>query len=85
MDRLDGSFNRGFTAGLQKALEIMQYISDDMRVHKRKLNAKAAIEILQAAINGRETLRENPEAFVRCLSSGGYEVYNPQKRGHYET
>lgn len=80
MEKLDGGYIRGFTAGLQKAQEIIKYIDFDMKLHKRRLNAKSLAEIFDIAIKEREKLRENPEAFIRCLSSGGYEVYEPNRR-----
>ncbi len=79
MQKLDGGYVRGYTEGLKKALEIIEYIPTDNRLHGRKTTVKSLSEALMAAIEGREALRENPEAFVRCNSKGGYEVYEPVK------
>jgi len=80
LDKLSGDYIRGFTAGLQKVQEIMQYIESDMKFHKRRMNTKSLMEILNCAIKDREKLRENPEAFVRCTNDGGFEVYEPMRR-----
>lgn len=81
MDRLDGGYIKGFTDGLIKAREIIEYIDTDNRMHGHRSTIKRLSEALECAIKGREALRENPEAFVRCNSKGGYEVYEPNKSG----
>lgn len=80
MDKLDGSYIRGFTAGLRKAQEIVVDIKGDLKRFKRSYNSKSLSEALDAAIKGRETLRENPEAFVRYTNEGKFEVYEPKNR-----
>lgn len=75
MEKLDGGFIRGFTAGLQKSKEIVGYICNDMRWHKRRITAKELEKALDCAIENREELRENPDAFVRCCKDG-YEVFD---------
>lgn len=77
MDKLDGGYIRGFTEGLKKAQEIIRYIYPDMKAHGRKKRHRELLEAFDCAIAERETLRENPEAFVRCSHKGGYEVYEP--------
>lgn len=80
MERLDGSYIRGFTAGLQAAKEIFTCIVPDMRMHKRRMTDKEIQKIIDCAIREREQLRENPDAFIRCCANGGYEVYAKEKR-----
>lgn len=75
MEKLDGSYIRGFTAGLQEAKNVLQYIYPDMKYHKRRLNLKEIEKILDCAIANREILREYPGLFIRCSSDGGYEVF----------
>ena len=80
MERLDGSYIRGFTAGLQAAKEIFTYIVPDMRMHKRRMTDKEIQKIIDCAIKEREQLRENSDAFIRCCANGGYEVYAEERR-----
>lgn len=80
IDKLDGGYIRGFTKGLQKAQEIIMCIESDMKAHKRRVNVKSLIKIFNVAIKDREKLRENQEAFVRCIGDNDYEVYEPNKR-----
>jgi hypothetical protein len=75
LNRLDGSEIRGFTKGLQTAQEIVRYIAEDMRRHKRRYTPIEVSKALECAITQREILRENPDAFVRCCQDG-YEVYD---------
>ena len=80
MDRLDGSYIKGFTAGLQKARDIVNYINDDLKYHHLRYNSKTMSQIMEAAINGRAALRENPEAFVRYNTlKKDFEVYEPKR------
>ena len=37
------------------------------------------IAMVKAMIDGRELLREDPSAFVRCTQDGEWEVYVPKK------
>lgn len=80
MERLDSGYIRGFTAGLQMAKNIMCYMYDDMKRHKRRMNNKEIEKILDCAILHREALRENPDTFIRCSSNGGYEVFDSKRR-----
>ena len=80
MDRLDGSYIKGFTAGLQKAKEIVNYINDDLKYHHLRYNSKTMSRIMATAINGRTALRENPEAFVRYNTlKKDFEVFEPNR------
>lgn len=74
MKKLELGYAHGFTDGLKKAREIIAYISEDMRYHKRRITPKELEKILDIAIDGREKLREHPNAFIRCID-GGYELY----------
>ena len=80
MDKLDGSYIRGFTAGLMMGKEILGYIAEDMKIHRRRYNKSELQKVFDCAIESRETLRENPNAFVRCRKDGGYEVFVSGRR-----
>lgn len=80
LNKLDGSYIQGFTAGLRKAQEIVVDIEGDLKRSKRRYNSKSLSEAFDAAIKGREALRENPDAFVRYTSDGKFEVYEPKDR-----
>ena len=80
MEKLDSGYIKGYTAGLQKAKEIMEYINEDLSYHHIKFNKKTVPQILSAAINGRAALRENPEAFVRYNTlKKDFEVFEPNR------
>lgn len=80
MEKLDGSYIRGFTAGLMAGKEILGYIAKDIKHHKRRYNKNELQKVFDCAIENRETLRENPNAFVRCRKDGGYEVFVSGRR-----
>lgn len=77
LDKLDGSYIRGYTAGLRKALEIAVNIESDLKRFGKRYNSKTLSDALKVAIKDREILRENPSAFVRYTNEGKFEVYEP--------
>lgn len=78
MDVLDGSYIKGYTAGLFMAKEIIDYIGIDLKLHHVSFNKKTLLRVMDVAIDGREALRENPEAFVRYnTGKKDFEVYEP--------
>lgn len=78
MDVLDGSYIKGYTAGLLMAKEIINYIGTDLKLHHVSFNKKTLLRVMDVAIAGREALRENPEAFVRFnVGKKNFEVYEP--------
>lgn len=78
----DFLYVQGYTAALQDALSVFQYIQEDLKGHKRKQNCKTYKAILECMIDGRSILRENPDAFVRCNDSvpGGFEIFIQNKK-----
>ena len=74
MEQIEWGYIRGYTDGLIKAREIINYICDDMKMHKRRITPKELDKVFDIAITGRAELRENPDAFVRCIENG-YEVF----------
>lgn len=79
LDKLDGSYIRGYTAGLKKALEIVVDIEFDLKRFGKRYNSKSLSDALKVAIKDREILRENPNAFVRYTNEGKFEVYEPKE------
>lgn len=75
MTRLDFNYNWGFTSGLLKVKEqIDRNMYDDLRRHKVRFNVKTLGEMLDCMIENRELLRDEPRAFLRCKTGGGFEV-----------
>ena len=73
---------RGLTprGSLECNPEIPDYINDDLKYHHLRYNSKTMSQIMEAAINGRAALRENPEAFVRYNTlKKDFEVYEPKR------
>lgn len=71
----DFMYVQGYKAALLDVLNVIEYIQDDLKVHHVGQSAKTYMGIVNAMIQGRAILRENPDAFVRCNSDGGFEVY----------
>lgn len=71
------TYVQGYTAALQDVFETIDDIQCDLKLHKRKQNAKTYKAIVECMIKNRAILREEPDAFVRCNDSvdGGFEVY----------
>lgn len=67
----------GYTSALMDVVSVFEYIDDDLKHHKRKRNAKTYQAIAKCMLDNRVTLRENPDAFIRCNDKvdGGFEVY----------
>ncbi len=78
MKEIEWGYINGYTDGLIKAREIISYICDDMKMHKRRITPKELDKVLHTALMGRAELRENPDAFVRCIENG-YEVFKGEK------
>lgn len=76
----DPAYVQGYLAALQDVRETFEQIDGDMRRHGRKRTAKEYQKVLDTMIEGRSVLRENPDAFVRCRSDGGYEVFDAKTR-----
>lgn len=66
----------GYRNALMDVLETLKNIDVDMKIHKRKRTAKEYTALIQCMLENRIILRENIDAFVRCSSNGGYEVYD---------
>lgn len=73
---------QGYTAALQDAIDVFNYIDKDLQAHKRKRTAKTYQAIAKCMLDNRAILREEPNAFVRCNNSidGGFEVYVAKRR-----
>ena len=78
------TYVQGYTAALQDVLETIEIIQTDLKLHKRRQNAKTYKSIIECMIKNRAILREEPDAFVRCNDNvnGGFEVYI-EKQGVY--
>ena len=52
-------------------------IDVDLKLNKRKWNAKTYQAIVRCMLENRVVLRENPGAFVRCndAADGGFEIW----------
>ncbi len=79
----DFMYDQGYTAALLDVLNAIEDIQDDLKVHHVRQSAKTYMSIVNAMIQGRAILRENPDAFVRCKQGGGFEVYIEGKGVHH--
>lgn len=82
MDRLFPTvYTQGYTAALIDVLNIIDCIQDDLRIHKRKQNAKTYRAIVKCMLKNRAIFREDPDAFLRCNDNAedGFEVYISRK------
>lgn len=79
MDKLEFGYNHGFTRGLMKVKEqIDGQMADDLKRHGMRFNVKTLGMMLDCMIENRELLRDNPRAFLRCKTGGGFEVFAPK-------
>ena len=80
MGRIDDDpcYVQGYTAAIQDAIEVVEYIQKDLKIHKRKQNAKTYLAILRCMLKGRALLRESSTAFVRCndRAPDGFEIWD---------
>lgn len=74
----DPCYIQGYTAAIQDAIEVVDYIQTDLKRHGRKQNAKTYTAILKCMLKGRVLLRESPTAFVRCSdhTKDGFEIWD---------
>lgn len=63
--RLSGEYNRGFTAGLEKAREVFSYVHHDFASRHKRMTHRQIMELLAVMIDNRAVLREDLEGFVR--------------------
>lgn len=83
MTKLFGiEYVQGYTAALLDVLHVIEYIQGDLKDHKRRQSAKTYKALIQCMIDNRVTLRENPDAFIRCNEQvdGGFELWEAWKR-----
>lgn len=77
---------QGYLAALQDVYNTIDHIQCDLKVHKRKQNAKTYMAIIDCMIKNRSIFREEPGAFVRYNDSGyetyieGKGIYDPETR-----
>ena len=79
MERIDDPcYIQGYTAAIQDAIEVVDYIQTDLKRHGRKQNAKTYRAILECMLKGRVLLRESHTAFVRCndRADDGFEIWD---------
>ena len=74
----DLCYIQGYTAAIQDAIEVVDYIQTDLKRHGRKQNAKTYTAILKCMLKGRVLLRESSTAFVRCSdhAKDGFEIWD---------
>ena len=74
----DPCYIQGYTAAIQDAIKVVEYIQKDLKIHKRTQNAKTYLAILRCMLKGRALLRESSTAFVRCndRAPDGFEIWD---------
>lgn len=74
-ERIESGYNHGFTTALLKVKEqIDKNLYEDMKRHNVRFNVKNVQSVIDCMIENREILRDNPFAFIRCVSNG-FEVF----------
>ena len=79
MERInDPCYVQGYTAAIQDAIQVVEYIQTDLKSQGRKQNAKTYTAILKCMLKGRVLLRESSTAFVRCSdhAKDGFEIWD---------
>lgn len=67
--RISGDFNRGYTKAIKDIIEVFNYVNDDLKFHKMRMNYSWAMKILDCCLNNREKLRDDLNGFVRIEKS----------------
>lgn len=68
---------QGYTAALQDVEAQLTNIEEDLRLHKRRQNAKTFRALVRCMTENRTALREIPNAFIRCNNNAkdGFELW----------
>lgn len=71
IEKLSGDFIRGYTKAIQDVSEVFEYVGDDLKYHKKRLNDKLAKELLKCVLENRENIREDTNGFIRwnCITN----------------
>lgn len=67
-ERLSGDYNRGYTKAIQDIISIFEYVQYDLDSHKRRMNYKLSIDLLNTILENRESIRESRKGFIRWNS-----------------
>ena len=67
---LDGRYIRGYTQALLDVEDVVNYISWDIKHHKRTFNQYIFLEIIKVMIEHRMDIREKRDGFIRCNGFG---------------
>ena len=59
IEKLSGDFIRGYTKAIQDISEVFDYVNNDLKCHKKRLNDKLAKELLKCILENRENIRED--------------------------
>lgn len=71
IEKLSGDFIRGYTKAIQDISEVFDYVNNDLKCHKKRLNDKLAKELLKCILENRENIREDKNGFIRwnCVTN----------------
>lgn len=72
---LDSHYVQGYTAALMDMRQNLPGVLGDMKRQKVRITPKELDKLLEAMIDSRAILRENPDAFVRRNVNGNYEIF----------
>lgn len=65
IEKLSGEYIRGYTKAIQDTREVFDYIIPDLKHHRKNLNAKLALRLLQIILEHREKVRDRWNGFIR--------------------
>lgn len=69
LPRLSGEYNRGYSKAIQDIIEVFDYMNNDLKAHKMRMNYAWAEKILRCCLENREKLRDNYDGFIRTEKS----------------
>lgn len=71
----------GYIQALLDIKELLNYLPEDMKFHKRPRTMKEFSKVLDIIIEYRHIFRERkPIVFIRCNSKGGYDIFNSETK-----
>lgn len=77
MYNFTSDYIQGYTKAIQDIQKIFTYIQPDLKHHKKNLNGKLALSLLQCILENRANVRDFTDfrGFIR---------YNPKIKGNFE-
>ena len=77
MEQIEFGFSYGYTQAIMKIEDLIDGLSQDLKLHRRRFTEKEVKAFLACVLANRHVLQEDPFVFIRCNNNapGGYECF----------